>query len=61
MKDINARRAALGKNADEEFNYILLCNKICGRSHYNMQMTIVVDTEEDYKEWLASKKPYFSK
>lgn len=61
MKGINELRAAKGKNADEEFNYILLCNKICGTSHYNMQMTIIVDTEEDYNKWLASKKPYYAK
>ncbi|MBA0882789.1 cytochrome c oxidase subunit II [Flavobacterium undicola] len=37
------------------FDYLLLCNKICGASHYNMQMKIVVDTPEDYKKWLADK------
>jgi cytochrome c oxidase subunit 2 len=34
------------------FDYLLLCNKICGASHYNMQMKIVVDSPEDYKKWL---------
>jgi cytochrome c oxidase subunit 2 len=38
-----------------EFDYLLLCNKICGASHYNMQMKIVVDTPEDYKKWLSEK------
>ena len=37
------------------FDYLLLCNKICGASHYNMQMKIVVDTPEEYKAWLADK------
>jgi len=37
------------------FDFLLLCNKICGASHYNMQMKIVVDTPEDYKKWLAGK------
>jgi cytochrome c oxidase subunit 2 len=37
------------------FDYLLLCNKICGASHYNMQMKIVVETPEDYKKWLAEK------
>ncbi|MEC4003229.1 cytochrome c oxidase subunit II [Flavobacterium sp. SUN052] len=37
------------------FDYLLLCNKICGASHYNMQMKIVVDTPEDYKKWLDGK------
>jgi cytochrome c oxidase subunit 2 len=34
------------------FDYLLLCNKICGASHYNMQLKIVVDTAEEYKAWL---------
>ena len=37
------------------FDYLLLCNKICGASHYNMQMKIVVESPEDYKKWLAEK------
>ena len=38
-----------------EFNFLLLCNKICGASHYNMQMNIVVDDMADYKKWLSTK------
>ncbi|KFF15204.1 cytochrome c oxidase subunit II [Flavobacterium hydatis] len=37
------------------FDYLLLCNKICGTSHYNMQMKVVVDTPEEYKKWLSEK------
>ncbi len=37
------------------FDYLLLCNKICGPSHYNMQMKIVVESEADYKKWLKEK------
>jgi len=37
------------------FDFLLLCNKICGASHYNMQMKVVVDTPEDYKKWLSDK------
>ena len=39
------------------FDYLLLCNKICGASHYNMQMKIVVDTPEEYKIWLKENAP----
>ena len=39
-----------------EFDYLLLCNKICGKSHYNMQMKIIVESEEDYNEWLNDQK-----
>jgi cytochrome c oxidase subunit 2 len=38
------------------FDFLLLCNKICGTSHYNMQMKIIVDTPEEYKAWLKDKK-----
>lgn len=41
-----------------EFEYFLLCNKICGDAHYNMQMKIVVESEEDYNAWL-SEQPTF--
>ena len=40
----------------EDFEYILLCNKICGAAHYNMQMTFIVETQEEYDAWIASKK-----
>ncbi|MBF6641173.1 cytochrome c oxidase subunit II [Flavobacterium sp. J49] len=39
------------------FDYLLLCNKICGSSHYNMQMKVVVDTPEDYENWLKQNAP----
>lgn len=43
---------------NEDFEYILLCNKICGGAHYNMQMNIIVESEEDYAAWLADKKTF---
>ena len=39
-----------------EFDYLLLCNKICGKSHYNMQMKIVVESEEEYQAWLKEQR-----
>ena len=39
-----------------EFDYLLLCNKICGKSHYNMQMKIIVETEVEYNAWLQEQK-----
>jgi cytochrome c oxidase subunit 2 len=37
------------------FDYLLLCNKICGASHYNMQMKIVIDSPEDYQKWIKEQ------
>ncbi len=39
-----------------DFEFILLCNKICGAAHYNMQMKVVVETEEEYNKWLSEQK-----
>ena len=41
-----------------QFDYLLLCNKICGASHYNMQMKIVVEEEKDFNKWLAKQTTF---
>lgn len=62
INDIRSKKSveflAEGKTALDPyiFDYLLLCNKICGASHYNMQMKIVVDSPEEYKKWLNEKK-----
>ena len=53
-KGINLIRAASGEEL-YEFNYLLLCNKICGTSHYSMQMKITVVEQEEYEKWLADQ------
>jgi len=40
-----------------EFDFLLLCNKICGINHFNMQMKIIVETEEEYNAWIADQAP----
>jgi cytochrome c oxidase subunit 2 len=39
----------------EDFDYVLLCNKICGAAHYNMQMKFIVETREEYDSWVAQQ------
>jgi cytochrome c oxidase subunit 2 len=39
-----------------QFDYLLLCNKICGVSHYNMQMKIVVEEPTEFNAWLKNQK-----
>lgn len=40
----------------DDFDYILYCNNICGSAHFNMQMKIVVETQEQYDRWVAKQK-----
>jgi cytochrome c oxidase subunit 2 len=42
------------KKNDPKFNYVLMCNKICGGAHYKMKMIVVVKEKADYKEWMNS-------
>jgi len=39
-----------------KFDYHLLCAKICGGSHYNMQMKVRVVSNREYKEWISEQK-----
>ena len=38
--------------------FLLLCNKICGASHYNMKVFIEVVEEKEFNEWLADQKAF---
>ncbi|AQS94120.1 MULTISPECIES: cytochrome c oxidase subunit II [Polaribacter] len=51
---INKIRKAKGEDP-YVFDYLLLCNKICGASHYNMQMKITVVEQEEYDKWLSEQ------
>ncbi|MBK9761740.1 MAG: cytochrome c oxidase subunit II [Flavobacteriales bacterium] len=44
--------------ANPVFDYILMCNKICGASHYNMQMPLTVEPDGAYKVWLSQQKGF---
>lgn len=43
------------KQKNKNFQYVLMCNKICGGAHYKMKMIVVVMEERDYKKWLKTK------
>lgn len=46
------------KTQNPEFDYVLLCNKICGAAHYNMQMNIKVVEPEEFDKWLAEQETF---
>lgn len=43
-----------------EFDYHIICNKICGNSHFNMKIKIVVETKAEYDKWMADQKATFA-
>jgi cytochrome c oxidase subunit 2 len=44
---------------DPKFDYMLLCNKLCGADHFAMTMKVVVGTQHEFKSWLQRHKPFF--
>ncbi|PQJ77055.1 cytochrome c oxidase subunit II [Polaribacter glomeratus] len=51
---INKIRKAKGEDV-YQFDYLLLCNKICGASHYSMQMKITVVEQDEYDKWISEQ------
>ena len=41
-----------------QFDYLLLCAKICGSSHYNMQMKIIVESKKDFEKWINQQQTF---
>jgi cytochrome c oxidase subunit 2 len=37
---------------------LLLCNKICGASHYNMQIKIIVETQQEFEKWMNDQQTF---
>ena len=54
--EANRKLEERGQQGNIEFDYSLLCNKICGNAHYNMKMKIVVVTQEEYDLWLKEQE-----
>jgi cytochrome c oxidase subunit 2 len=42
-----------------DFNYEISCQEMCGKGHYSMRGTVIVETEAEYKAWLATKQPQY--
>ena len=44
--------------ANPDFEYLLMCNKICGANHFNMKMPLVIEPAGAYTAWLAQQKGF---
>lgn len=46
------------ETGNPDFNYELVCNKICGKGHFAMRYVVIVDEPEDYQKWYAEQTPW---
>lgn len=44
-----------------DFDYVLLCNKVCGAAHFNMQMKVVIESQESYDAWMSEQGEFIVK
>ena len=49
------------ETGNENFNYEIVCNKICGRAHFSMKHIVIVDEEWDYNKWKNSQDSWIKK
>ena len=47
------------KTGNPDFVYEMSCDQLCGKGHWSMRGVIVVETQEEFDAWLASKKPQY--
>jgi cytochrome c oxidase subunit II len=43
-----------------DFVYEISCDQMCGKGHFSMRGVIVVESEAEYKAWLATQKSEYS-
>lgn len=48
------------KRNNPAYDYVLLCAKICGAGHYNMQAKVTVVSEAEYTAWIAKQPLYYN-
>jgi len=49
---------AITKNPD--FVYEIACDQLCGKGHYSMRGTVIVQTQQEYDKWMASQQTYYA-
>ena len=45
---------------NNNFVYEISCDQMCGKGHYSMRGTIIVQTQEEYTQWMATQQPYYA-
>ena len=51
----NERKRRIGEPEERVlFDYVLMCNKICGAGHSNMQLKVIVETQQEFNQWIEN-------
>lgn len=45
---------------NKDFVYEISCDQMCGKGHYSMRGTIIVETQAEYDAWMAKQQTYYA-
>ncbi len=48
------------KTGNPDFVYEISCDQMCGKGHYSMRGTVIVETEAEHKAWMAKQVAYYA-
>lgn len=49
------------KTGNPNFNYEMACGQLCGSSHYNMRVVVIVEDDAAYNKWVAEQATWVTK
>lgn len=47
------------RTGNENFVYELSCDQMCGKGHFSMRGVIIVETQKEFDNWMATQKPEY--
>lgn len=48
------------KTDNPNFVYEISCDQMCGKGHYSMRGTVIVQTSKDFKDWIGKQSSYYA-
>ncbi len=48
------------KTGNPDFVYEISCDQMCGKGHYSMRGTVIVETQAQYDAWMAAQQTYYA-
>jgi cytochrome c oxidase subunit 2 len=45
----------------QDFTYEISCDQMCGRGHFGMRGTIIVESQAEFNLWMAQQQPLYEK
>jgi cytochrome c oxidase subunit 2 len=48
------------RTGNPDFNYEIACDQLCGIGHYGMKGIVVVETQQQYDEWMKKQPSFYN-